>query len=300
MGATVEAGLIGIGWGHARRVAAIESAVKERGLEHVVVLYPKRFPLAYAGAAGVKVEHVEYADIIRYVYYYRLLQEIGAKSLVVVHECLRTQNRNDLTYNCIRHFIAQTDHVLIFQQCPMIDKIDDFGALFDFATKSRWKSHPFEDLPLHEAEIVVEPKTYAIEATTVEADAKTKEKYAEKKQDLFENIGLKDPHTIPRNLHLIGGKVRASALREGLPYVVRNQRLKLDRITPTYASDEFPNPCGVLDFPHRFIDWSDFLALSGQSEVEAVVSDLKVDQWYLDRFQQWCQRVNDAQAVLHR
>ena len=62
-------------------------------------------------------EFIEWADIIEYRYYYRLLQEIGSKTLVVVNECLRTQARHDLTYNCMRLFLNQTDHRLIFQYC---------------------------------------------------------------------------------------------------------------------------------------------------------------------------------------
>jgi hypothetical protein len=282
--------MIGIGFDKARKVQTVRAYVDEHGLTHVVVLSPARIPLEFEGADQVKC-----TDIIKYTTYYPLLQAINPSTLVVVHECLRTQDRNDLTYNCIRHFLAQTDHVLVFQARPLIDTIDDFATLFDFVTKSRWKRTPFAELPLDEATIVIEPKTYAIEATLVEADAKTKARYTKDKRKRFDDIGLRDPHTIPRNLHLLGGKVRASAMRSGRTYVARNARIKSPQIV-TYRN--VCGPAAALDFPHRFIDWSDFLTLSGQTKVEAVVTDLKVDQWYLERFQAWCQRVNDAQATL--
>ena len=71
-------------------------------------------------------------EIIQYKFYYRLLQEIGKDTLLVVNECLRMQNRYDLTYNCLRLFLQQTPHALVFQYLPIIDTIADFMVLFDF------------------------------------------------------------------------------------------------------------------------------------------------------------------------
>ena len=47
-------------------------------------------------------EHIKFSDTIMYKYFYRLLQEINGKSLIVLNECLKKQNRYDLTYNCIK------------------------------------------------------------------------------------------------------------------------------------------------------------------------------------------------------
>lgn len=284
--------MIGIGFDNARKLATIESTRADRGLSHVVVLHPPKFKISVNGG-----DHIDWSEIIMYRTFYRLLQEIGPRTLLVIHECMRTQTRSDLTYNCIRHFIAQTEHVLVFQARPMINTIEDFMILVDFATRSRWRRESFSPELLRYVEIVVEPKHYAIDATHVQVDAKTQALYAKTKRSLIDNLGLGDPHTIPRNLHLIGGKARSVARQPGTNYVARNQRLGLERCS-TYAAELFESPCHVLDFPHRFIDWSDFLTASSQTKVSAIVSDLRVDQWYLERFQAWTQRVNDAQAAL--
>lgn len=284
--------MIGVGLDDHQQRSRILVYAAEHAIERVVVIAPPRFAMSVEGA-----DQVEFSDVIMYRTFYRLLQEIGPRTLLVIHECMRTQTRSDLTYNCIRHFIAQTEHVLVFQARPMIDTIEDFMILVDFATRSRWRRESFSPELLRYVEIVVEPKHYAIDATQVQVDAKTQAIYAKTKRSLIDNLGLGDPHTIPRNLHLIGGKARAIARQPGTNYVARNQRLGLERCS-TYAAELFEPPCHVLDFPHRFIDWSDFLTASSQTKVSAIVSDLRVDQWYLERFQAWTQRVNDAQAAL--
>lgn len=284
--------MIGVGLDDDQQRSRIRAYAAEHAIDRVVVIAPSRLALPVDGA-----DQVEFSDVIMYRTFYRLLQEIGPRTLLVLHECMRTQARHDLAYNCIRHFLAQTEHVLVFQARPLIDTIEDFMILVDFATRSRWRRESFNPELLRDIEIVVEPKHYAIAATQVQVDAKTQALYAKTKRSLIDNLGLGDPHTIPRNLHLLGGKARAGARQPGTNYVARNQRLGLERCS-TYAAELFEPPCHVLDFPHRFIDWSDFLTASGQTQVSAVVSDLRVDQWYLERFQAWTQRVNDAQAAL--
>lgn len=284
--------MIGIGFDVARKLSTIDAYVAEHGIEHVVELSPRRFTLQLAG-----VDHVEYASIIEYVHYYRLIQEVDANTLIIINECLRTQNRYDLTYNCIRRYLLQTNHVLVFQSAPLIDTIQDFGVLFDFVTKSRWKHKRFENLPLADAKVVLAPKNYGLEATIVEADARTRKRYTKAKRELIDNIGLRDPHTIPRNLHLFGGKTRAAAMCSGQTCVARNARFKSPHVV-TYRT--VSGPADVLDFPHNFTDYASFLALSGQDSVKAIVSDLPVDLWYLKRYQEWCKRANDGQASLLR
>lgn len=280
-----------------REVIAREAAA--RGVDTIHILAPERFTarLDDLEASGLRVDYVEWLDTYRYKTMYRLLQEIGPRSMLVINECLRSQDRSLLRFNCIRHYTLQTDHTLVFQRAPLIDKIDDFATLFDFVTKSRWKRTPFAELPLDEVQVFGKRLEFGIEAVTVEAPESLRSKYAKEKRRRIDTIGLGDPHTIPRNLHLLAGKVRAEAMVPGRTYVARNGRIKSEQLV-TYQTIADGTKAGVLDFPHRFIDWSDFLAATGQTRVEAIVSDLPVDQWYLERFRGWCQRVNDAQATL--
>lgn len=179
-----------------------------------------------------------------YVTFYRLLQEIDDHTLIVLNECLRTQNRYDLSYNCIRNYLNQTTHRLIFQQLPQIDTHEDFMILFDFDTHSRWKRERFDvNLVLDNAEIAMRPLSIRFNRIDVPTSQVTQEKYAVERERLFSKLGAKDPHTLPRNLHLIGGKDKLAYINarsqgqlsffdreQDRWYVARNKRMGSDRV----------------------------------------------------------------------
>lgn len=288
--------MICIGFDTTAKLNTVADYCAENGVRKVFALSPQRFRVEFSGP---NVEHVEWSQIIQYKYFYRLLQEIDDDTLIVVNECLRTQNRNDLTYNCIRNFLNQTSQQIVFQHLPVIDTIDDFMVLFDFDTRSRWKRHPFDPQLVREARIEVHRRPIRISATRVSASPKDHDAYALKKRELIENIGLRDPHTIPRNLLLLAGKCKLEHVDPRRWYVGRNNRFKLERMA-TYREVADRAPRDVFEFCHSFIDFSDFLAVTGQLAVKALVSDLKVDEWYLQRFQEWANRVNDAASALQQ
>jgi hypothetical protein len=275
-------------------------------IEKVFILSPEKFKFTSSFA---NTEYIEWADIIMYKFYYRLLQEIGQRSLVVVNECLRTQNRYDLTYNCIRHFLNQTNHQLIFQYLPLIDEQEDFMVLFDFDTRSRWKREKYRADLLAESSIEISPVHLTFNRVEIETPDKLRKDYQKEKQRLIENIGLKDPHTIPRNLYLLSGKAKLQYIemnKGGLfgnhdsYYIGRNNRFKLSNIQ-TYKEHSYPHvPYTVFEFCHNFIDFSDFAALSQQLEFNVLCADLKVDQWYFQRYQQWTERLMDAYASIQQ
>lgn len=286
--------MIGIGLSVDEKRESIARYCTERGIRRVFGLSPLAFQFP-CDAPGF--EWIEWADIIRYRYYYRLLQEIDRDTLVVVNECLRTQNRHDLTYNCIRNFLHQTTHQLVFQRLPLIDTFDDFMILFDFDTRSRWKREKWRPEFLGEVELEVRPLAPRLRRIDVPTDAKTKDAYAREKRKLIDNIGLKDPHTIPRNLHLFAGKAKLSVVAEASRYVGRNNRFKLPNLE-TYDDAVGQAERTVFEFCHRFIDFSDFLARTDTLELDVLVSDLKVDVWYFERFTAWAKRLEGAYATL--
>ena len=272
--------------------ATIDAYRRAHGVEGAVMLSPAKFALP------VDFETVDWPDIIEYRFFYRLVQEVDAGTLVVINECLRTKNRYDLTYNCIRHIINQAGHVLVFQWLPMIDDIQDFMVLFDFVTRSRWKRERFDPELLAEAELSVEPRPIAITPQAIAADAKTRAQYGAEKARLFASLGLKDPHTLPRQLHLIGGRLRAGHADLDGWHLVRNNRFKLER-TQTYKEPAYPHaPYTLMDFPHNTGDLIDALSLAQQTALPALVTDLPADQWYLSRYTQWTRRLADAYASL--
>lgn len=267
----------------------------------IAVISGDDFPLAIDGA-----DQVTYSDVIMYVTYYRLLQEIDTNTLVVINECLRTQNRYDLSYNCIRHYLNQTGHQLIFQRLPLIDTADDFMVLFDFDTKSRWKRRGFDPLLIQKESVVkVNPLPVAFAPVPVATSAKTKAKYDHARQKMFAEIGNRDPHILPRNLYLIGGEDKRAyiAAREtpllgaSAQYVARNQRLGLACVVP-YAEVQPDTHYTLVELPHRFIDTIDFLQRTGQTHCPVLVADLKVDAWYLSRYQAWSCRIEDTYTGL--
>ncbi len=289
--------MIFLGLDDAAKDAEIVRTCAEHGITKVVILSPSKYRRPCSFPAH---EHVEWADVITYVFYYRLLQEIGPSTLVVVNECLRTQNRYELAYNCIRLFLAQTPHVLVFQYLPLIDTFDDFAALFDLDTKSRWKREKIGPSRLGEATIRVAPVPLELRAVEVPTDAKTRAAYTREKRRLIDGIGLKDPHTIPRNLYLMSGRAKMAhvAAARARAYVGRNDRFKLDRFA-TYKELVYPAaPYTVFELPHAFLDFVDFLALSRQTSLDVLVADLKVDRWYFERYQAWAARLREAYAAL--
>lgn len=267
------------------------------GIQKVVILSPSkfRFPCSFPAT-----EYIEYAEIIEYRFFYRLLQEIGPQTLLVVNECMRTQNRYDLTYNCIRNFLNQTPHQLIFQFLPLIDTIEDFMVLFDFDTRSRWKREKFNADLMKESRIEMKPVDMRLHPIHISTDEKLKAAYQKEKERLIKNIGLKDPHTIPRNLYLMSGKAKMQHVDASSSYIGRNNRFKIDAMQ-TYKEAVYPNaPYTVFEFCHNFIDLSDLLALSRQSEFDVLSTDLKIDQWYLTRYQDWRERIQHAQTSIQR
>lgn len=267
-------------------------------IKKVVIFAPEKYHFDCTLPAEIPHEHVKYEQIIKYIFYYRLLQEVDNNTLLVVNELFRDQDRNNLTYNCLRSYLAQTKHQLIFQYLPLIDTEDDFMTLFDFDTKSRWKREKLRPDLFKEADIHVREIPLTLLALQIETDAKTKADYAREKRKLIDEIGLKDPHTIPRQLHLLSGKAKFPYVSSTEYFVARNARFKASTIT-TYKEDKYPRQdYNIFEFCHNFIDFVDVASLSRQVNYNVLVSDLKVDQWYFQRYESWLGRLRNAYSIL--
>lgn len=291
-----------IGLDDAAQGDIIERYRREHDIRKVVVLYSEKFEPPFCPDD----DRVTYAGAIMYKYFYRLLQEIDTHTLIVLHEMLRTQNRYDLTYNCIRHYLHQTEHSLVFQMFPQIDGRDDFMILFDFVTQSRWESRKFDiNLILDTVGVEVEPHPIVLRRVDVRTTEATKRRYAKERERRFGELGARDPHTLPRNLYLIGGTdKRAYIDKRDLPlfgdgglYVARNQRLGRDNIL-SYHALEGRRPETVVEFPHRFIEFTDFMTETQSTEFDVLCADLKVDDWYWQRYTEWSERIHETCASL--
>jgi hypothetical protein len=294
--------MIYIGYSDSEKRAIIAQYQAANDIQKTVVISADDFALPVEAS-----DQVKYSDVIMYVTFYRLLQEITPQTLIVLNECLRTQNRYDLAYNCIRNYLNLTTHQVIFQQLPVIDTADDFMILFDWDTRSRWKRRPFDPVLIaSESQVFVRRLPVGFERVDVPTSEKTLARYKQERARMFAELGAKDPHTLPRNLYLLGGPDKLAwidsqslpmfASAQGL-YVARNQRLGRPNIV-TYDHVRPGEQYTVVELPHRFIDFSDFIQRTGQASSRVLVAGLKVDEWYFARYTEWAGRVADAYASL--
>lgn len=262
----------------------------------------KRFPLVLLLPDSIAVECIEYADIIEYEYFYRLLEVIDAQTLLVFNECLRTQNRSDLTYNCAHHYANQTPHVLVFEYFPFIEQVNDFMILLDYQTPGKYKGRSFDVAFLHDEDVTCVPRSLAIEQIVCNTAQKDVARYERRKEQLFDTLGQGDPDTIPRQLHLFAGTLKKPHIEKHRQYVARNARLGLPNVQTYKDITGTLEECILLDFPHRRIDLNDFLKVSGLSIVRCLTTDLKVDGYYIGEFRQWNERLGEfyAQASLYQ
>lgn len=301
--------MIYLGLSEAEKRPIISQYVAEHGIQKVVVISADSFPLVAEGA-----NNVPYSEVIMYRTFYPLLQFIDNDTLVVLSECLRTQNRYDLAYNCIRNYLNQTSHCLVFQLLPQIDEKEDFMILFDFVTGSRWKRRGWDiDLILDNAKVQVRPLPISFNRVDIPTSEATKKKYVKERERLFANLGARDPHTLPRNLYLVGGKDKLAYIdQQGAGqlslfggngrnlYVARNQRLKRENIVSYGTAVPTDEPYTLVEFPHRFIEFSDFMKLTGQSQFNVLTADLKVDEWYYGRYLEWKDRIDESYSSLQQ
>lgn len=145
-----------------------------------------------------KKEHIKFADTIMYKYYYRLVQEINTKSLIVLNECLRKTNRYDLTYNCIKKYLLQTQHGLVFNYYPIIKEEEDFMILYDMIQNNPFLRESYRYITKFQ-NVEVGNVLFEVNKTSVELPQEIQEKYEEEKEKIIAQV-KKDPNIIPRRL----------------------------------------------------------------------------------------------------
>jgi hypothetical protein len=265
------------------------------GIKKVYCLYFKRFPQEYTMPDGVEIEYVEYAQIIKYKVFYRLLEEIGEHSLIVVDECMRTQKRSELTYNCAHKYLKQTPHRIVFEFFPIIEQKDDFMILMDFNTPLKYHGRGFDYAMLKDEDIEMKPFRIRYSTVSLPATAEERERYEAKKKALFAELGNKDPDTVPRTLQLLAGDIKARAVEPDKLYAARNSRHNRKNIIP-YGSIDKSGAYVILDFHHRRLNFNDFLKVAGNARVTFLCTDLPVDDVYSSEFIKWKARLDAVYA----
>lgn len=143
-------------------------------------------------------ENIKFSDTIRYVYFYRLLQEISQKSLIVLNECLKKQDRYDLTYNCIRRYCLQTSNVLIFNYFPIIKQEQDFMILYDMTQNNPFLKEPYKHMT-HFENVEIGAVEYNVKKTDITVSDECISAYEAEKENVVHQV-KKDPDIIPRRL----------------------------------------------------------------------------------------------------
>lgn len=277
----------------------IDNYLSTNNIKKVYCFYFKHFPYIYK--TDCDVEYIEYADIEMYKFFYRLLEEIGNDSLIIMDECMRTQNRSELIYNCAHHYLNQTPHKIIFEYFPVIETKDDFMILLDFLNKGKYKGKSFDYLFLQQEDIKIKPHKVKMNLIPVEVTEAEQAKYDAKKEYLFANLGNKDPDTVPRSLQLFAGDLKKKKVKPELKYVARNKRFKLDNV---FAYDDIAGRGEyiVIDTHYRRLNMNDFLKRTGMEKIKYLCTTLSIDNVIIKEFSEWKARLDAiyAQASLYK
>lgn len=261
--------------------------IENNEVRKVLVIHSQRLKQEYE--IPVPHEYIEYHQTIMYKNYYRLLQWIDKFTLIITDNILMTQQRYQLEYNCINNYINQTPHRLVFNYLPFIENEDDFMILLDFYNKNLYKGEPFRWEYLKDVNLFIKPVHLNFRFIDTPISEKDKATYEAKKEKMFDDIGLRDPDTIPRNLAILAGDFRKANVDPGKKYTCRNARCKSLQ-TATYKEDELNT---IFDFPIKRTEFIELLSLSKQTEIDVVTSELTVDLWYKNDYLAWVARLEE-------
>jgi hypothetical protein len=286
--------MIRVGLNKKEKEEVLNKYLRENDIRKIFVLYFQKHEDIFDLEGNVEIEYIEYKDIIEYPVFYRLLEEIDDDVLIVVNECMRTQNRRELTYNCAHHYLNQTDHKIIFEYFPFIEEKKDFLILLDFQNKGKYRGKGFKWKYLYEEDILVKRNDLIFKSIDVKLTERQVKSYLKKKDYYFDNLGNSDPDTLPRNLHNFLGKFKKAVLHENEIYLARNQRLKLPNIV-TYRNVTQGN-LTIIDFPCRRLEFIDYVKSTGTNEVRFVNTCIGADKWYFEDYNKWNERLGEFYA----
>ena len=290
--------MLRIGFGPRQKQEIVNKYIEENNIKQVIVLNTKQHDTRYK--FSIDAEYVEYNEWEMYRTFYPLIEKIDKDTLVIVDEVFRTTNLQDLKYNCATIFLNQTEHRIIFSTFPFVNDKNDFMILMKFEKASKHVDK-FDYKILQSEDILINPKVVKMNIINVSITEKQKGKYEKQKEKLFNNIGNKDPNTIPRKLQLLAGDFKRTAIEEDKIYIARNQRFKLDNVY-SYNNYEKGKNYIVLDTHYSRIQFIDFLINNKMSKITYVATDLSIDNFIVTDFTKWKARLDAfyAQANLYK
>lgn len=284
--------MIRIGLNERQKQEEIKKYVRENDVKNVIVFSPKKM-LMELPELDIPIRQIDYDEIIMYRTFYPLVEEINENYLLVANELMRDRNRSCLTYNCYAKYTNQaTKHRMVFNYFPIIENRKDIMILIDFDDSQSHKGFGINDIDLGEFDIQCVRKNLQLAVRDIPLPEGAKEKYEAEKERLFEELGNKDPDTIPRNLHIWTGRFKKPFLQEE-NYVARNKRFKN---VCTYKDAE-PNKNYILvDMPCRRLEFNDFLRITGQEKLAYMSTGFGVDEVYINELREWVKEVEGIYA----
>lgn len=261
----------------------------------MIVFSDEKFFMDITNISCTNTRQIGYKETIMYRTFYPLLEEIDETYLLVINECMRTANRSELNYNCIAKYTNQTQHRIVFEWLPFISDEKDFMILLDFENSQKYKGLSINEIDLDAEDVMCVPRKYKLNVINIDLPSDAEKLYIDEKNKLFEEIGNKDPNTIPRHLHIWTGKYKKPYLSSDKLFIARNKRFNKDNVT-TYKDAKLGDKYILVDIPHRRLDFNDFLRRCQQKEFDYLSTGLSIDNIYISDFNQWEQRLEGFYA----
>lgn len=286
--------MIYLGFNNEEKTEIINNQINNNDYDRIYFITHEKFNLDIDN-----VEVVTYKDIIKYAYYYRIIENTTQKTLIILNELLRDKNRNNLTFNCVRTFLNNTNNILVFNYLPIIETRNDFCSLFDFSTQNRFKYSKFDELDFSETEIICKPKRLLFNFLVYEIDMFAQESYTEYKDKLFSSFDKKDTDIIPRDLQIFASKFKEKAIVPNKKYMLRNKRIKKDNIY-TYRDCVEPDEYIIFDIPFNNLDFCDFLYFSNQMKIDIITTELAVDNFFKNKLINFKTELDYVYSKIHK
>ncbi len=283
--------MILIGLAEKQKQHEIVRYVSQHSIDNIIVFSDEHFFLHLPDLPHIR--QIGYRETIMYRTFYPLLEEIDGHTLLVYNEMMRDADRSCLTYNCCAKYSNQTPHTLVFEYLPIISEPDDLMILVDFDTAQRHKGFHWGEIDRAALDIRCVRRRFTMDVIEIPASEKMTAAYIKKRDSLFDNIGNKDPDTIPRNLHIWCGRYKT--LDPDKMYVARNARFKRKNVT-TYANVTPGTDYIMVDIPHARKDVNDFLRRTGMTELRYISTGFGIDQYYISEFENWVKEVEKIYA----
>ena len=288
--------MIRIGLSENQKIDEINEYLRNHNIRHTIIFSDEKFFLTYLENINCQdVRQIGYKETIMYRTFYPLLEEIDDTYLLIMNECMRTQNRSELNYNCIAKYTNQTSHRIVFEYLPFIENKKDFMILLDFENSQKYKGFSIDDIDLDSEDVLCVHRTFQMNIINISLSDNIFDLYEAEKNKLFDSLGNKSPDTVPRQLHLWTGKYKKDLIKSNLLYVARNSRFKKPNIT-TYKNVEKGRQYILLDIPHRRLDFNDFLRKTEQETFEYISTGLSIDKVYINEFNEWKERLEKFYA----